>query len=234
MITDARETVADAGYGLVDRIRENPVPAAIAGLGLAWLLFGGGSGRPRRSYRERELPRHRYARGYYGRYAPARSDLYDYEAAYAQGPYYGAEYDAGYEGESDGPVAAARERVGEAADQVRAQAEGLAEGAREQVEELSEEARWQMVRARYRAESMMGQSPLALGAIALGVGAAVGLAGPSTERENEWLGEARDELMEQARGVVSEVGAEAERTVGEKLSESGAGQAQTSSGGSKA
>jgi hypothetical protein len=54
-------------------------------------------------------------------------------------------------------------------------------------------------------------------AVMLGLGAAVGLAVPATERENEWLGEARDSLMEQAKDVISEAGEQARRTAGEAL-----------------
>ena len=43
-----------SGYGIVDRIRENPVPAALAAAGLAWLAFAG---------RREE---HRYSRAIYG------------------------------------------------------------------------------------------------------------------------------------------------------------------------
>ena len=52
MIGDARESVDDLRYGIMDRVRANPVPAALAGLGLAWLLFSDGGGRSRRYRRE--------------------------------------------------------------------------------------------------------------------------------------------------------------------------------------
>jgi hypothetical protein len=39
MVTDAGDTVREAGSGLVDRITSNPIPAAMVGLGLGWLAL---------------------------------------------------------------------------------------------------------------------------------------------------------------------------------------------------
>ena len=55
-----------------------------------------------------------------------------------------------------------------------------------------------MVRAEQGFEEAMYSNPLALGAVALAVGAAIGLALPHTEREDDWTGEVRDRLFEQA------------------------------------
>ena len=48
---------------------------------------------------------------------------------------------------------------------------------------------------------MMSDNPLALGAVALVAGVAVGLALPQTERENEWMGDTRDRVVDQAQDV---------------------------------
>lgn len=53
-------------------------------------------------------------------------------------------------------------------------------------------------------EHYMDENPLAVGAIALAVGAAIGLAIPSTRYENEMMGETRDRLMEQAQTTANE------------------------------
>ena len=53
-------------------------------------------------------------------------------------------------------------------------------------------------------EHYMDENPLAVGAIALAVGAAIGLAIPSTRYENEMMGETRDRLMEQAQSTANE------------------------------
>jgi hypothetical protein len=48
-------------------------------------------------------------------------------------------------------------------------------------------------------ENTLRDNPLALGAVALAVGAAIGLALPHTEREDEWLGGTRDRLFNRAQ-----------------------------------
>ena len=46
---------------------------------------------------------------------------------------------------------------------------------------------------------MLRDTPLALGALGVGVGAAVGLAIPETAKEHEVMGEARDTFVEKAQ-----------------------------------
>ena len=51
---------------------------------------------------------------------------------------------------------------------------------------------------------MLSENPLALGAAATIVGVAVGMTLPETDVENEWMGEARDTVVERAREVASD------------------------------
>jgi hypothetical protein len=60
MASSATETAeewweASGGSSLVDRVRNNPVPAVLAGVGLAWLAFGNGNGGTARRYQSPEL-----------------------------------------------------------------------------------------------------------------------------------------------------------------------------------
>jgi ElaB/YqjD/DUF883 family membrane-anchored ribosome-binding protein len=238
MIGDARDSVNELRYGLVDRVRANPVPAAIAGLGLAWLLFGdSGRSSGRRYYRE---TRYRYggaATADYprraGAYSAAWGNRGDYRGAYgadaAGAPDYAERWHEGDAGtaeqlrqraeearaRAERMAGDARERVGEMAGEAAERVGEMAGGARERVDDLAEVAAEQAYRARDRVGEMLGESPLALGAIAIGIGAAVGLALPSTEPENEWLGETRDQLMARAKDTVADVGQQA-RTVAEE------------------
>ena len=50
----------------------------------------------------------------------------------------------------------------------------------------------------------MQESPLALGAVAVALGTAIGLAVPATRRENEWMGETRDKLVDRAQSVAQD------------------------------
>ena len=78
--------------------------------------------------------------------------------------------------------------------------ESVQQGARDigyQAQSAMSDAQWQLDRT-------MNENPLALGALALGVGAAVALAIPSTKKERELVGEQRDKLVDQAAGAVSQ------------------------------
>jgi hypothetical protein len=202
MIADARETVNDMREGFMDRVRANPVPAAIAGLGLAWLLMSGDSGRQRRG---------RYERGRYS-YQPGPTG-YGYPPGYRPG--YSGAYGAGEMPERSGGVAS---QVGDIADNARERVGDLASGMGEVVDDAREQVGAVTSAARDRVGEMMGESPLALGAIALGLGAAIGLAVPSAQYEREMMGSARDQLMERARGVVAEAGEAAREQTRETMS----------------
>jgi len=51
---------------------------------------------------------------------------------------------------------------------------------------------------------MLHENPLAVGAASLALGAAIGLAIPETQRENQLLGEARDSVMDKTMGTAQD------------------------------
>ena len=68
------------------------------------------------------------------------------------------------------------------------------------------------------------ENPLAVGAVALAVGAALGFAIPLTEAENEYMGEMRDNFFEKAQataqdaiGTVKQMAGEAQKTIVEEV-----------------
>jgi hypothetical protein len=54
-------------------------------------------------------------------------------------------------------------------------------------------------RGRGRLARAVDERPLATCAVALGIGAAIGLLLPETERENDWMGEARESVVSSAQ-----------------------------------
>jgi hypothetical protein len=66
------------------------------------------------------------------------------------------------------------------------------------------EHEWQSVRS--TSADFAQDNPLALGALALAAGVGVGLLLPSTDKEDELLGPARERLVSDARESVREVG----------------------------
>jgi len=210
MVSNVSDSAREAGGGVLDTIRANPVPAALAALGLGWLWLKRPSG-------DGGSARRRYG-GYDGYRAPDRGD-YGYRE-YGDQPGY-----RGYQPGSDqaGPAAVrqtgrrAQHIAGQAAGTVQdaaGQAAGAVQGAagqaagavqeaagqvQDSAQQLGAQMQYGVRRARYGLEDALYETPLGIGAIALAVGVAVGLAAPSTDLENQMMGEARDTVVQQAQ-----------------------------------
>jgi len=137
----AGSTAKGAGSSLWENIQQNPVPAALAGMSIAWMVRG--------------WDRSSTSNGSYDRGS---------EPIYAHP---GDQFDRS-EGKS--------RFVGQALTQV---------------DQFGREVP-------SRAQGMLKDKPLVVGALALGLGAAAGLAAPHTGVEREWLGGTRDQLVQQA------------------------------------
>src|ERR671933_120186 len=86
--------------------------------------------------------------------------------------------------------------------------------------ELGEQARWQTRRIKTNLEHAAEENPLALAVCAAVVGLALGLLLPGTQREDEIMGSARDQLVdraedtfERAKDAAVEAGQQVKETV---------------------
>jgi hypothetical protein len=188
-------TVKGAGATIVDTVRRNPLPAAVIGFGLGWLALSmrkrqnGGN-----SLYEREAPYDGRNGGAYGR--PLPEDSWDATSS------------------QRAVVTAATDALHGAGDAVN----HFATGARDKASDLAVATK-EKAQAGYSAlDHWVHENPLAAGAVALLVGAAVGLALPATAKENELMGPKRDELAhkaaETAQDVVGKVQTVAEKAIG--------------------
>lgn len=217
-----------AGASRLWRIaKQHPGPAAVVGVGLAWLMTEASKkgDDTRRDYG----PRYEGAYGYSG-----RRGYSDY--AGTQGYSYSSEWDeeegrlsSALHGAKDrvtGAASTAKHAVSDAASTAKdavAEATSTAKeavaGAKERVVDATSAARERATelggqareRARYQArQAQMGfwqsmeERPLAIGAAALALGVVAGLMVPSTRKEDELMGETRDRLMERAKEVGGE------------------------------
>ena len=80
------------------------------------------------------------------------------------------------------------------------------------------QAQEQAQRAQSGFERALQENPLAVGIAAIGIGAAVGLAIPSTAKESELMGETRDKLANRAQRQVQEASQRAQRVAQEARS----------------
>ena len=173
---------ADFGRNMNETVRNNPLPVALVGIGLVWMMASGRSGSavhaPRMGTRRHDDPWQASDT------SSGSSSLRD-TAQHAT--------DRAREMADQ-----ARERIADGADSMRERMADTAGSARERVSDLAHRTREQMDHARARASMMINEQPLLVGALGIALGAAVGAALPETRREDELMGELRDDLM--ARG----------------------------------
>jgi hypothetical protein len=272
LMRDAGDTMTEARYTLMDTVRQNPIPAAMVGIGLGWLFMNRGSGRPRRSQQDFERYRSRttYACDYpyypsANAMYPADRERYEREGMMAQGQrrvgegLHRAQDTAGdamsraqdaagnavnrvqdAAGSAVGRVQDAagnvahrvQDAAGNAVNTVQDAAGSAAHRVQDMTGTLASETAYQTQRAEDRLRQALRENPLGVGAIALALGTAVGLAIPETEREHQLMGEARDSLVERAQSaaqdtiekvqqVASDVLQSAENTATEKARDVG-------------
>lgn len=221
MVRNVGDTLDEARYGLMETIRQNPIPAAIVGIGLGWLFMNRRSGTARRYDRYRRQVR------YYRDDQPRYGDQGDYVrgvnyyagATYAPGNDIAGQGQPGARGtlhraqETAGNVVnRAQETVGNVADRTQETVSNVVSQAQETVSNvagqtqeavgyLADQAQYQAQRVEDRFQQTLYENPLAVGAVALALGTAVGFSLPQTQRENELLGEARDTLIDRAQEV---------------------------------
>ena len=119
----------------------------------------------------------------------------------------------------------ARETVGEYATSAKETAGEYAQSARESARSAARRARSAANTATTATTDWVTDNPMAAGAIALAVGAAIGLSAPRTELENCTMGETRDRALEKAsqlaknlkENVGNKVATAAENIVGDSI-----------------
>jgi hypothetical protein len=137
-------TAGDTAGDIFGMIRRNPVPAALAGLSIAWLVMNREDG--------------------------SRGEEMLYQARHAVGD----------------TVGQAGEKVADTASQAQERAGVMA------------------VRAQGQFQQTLWDNPLVVGAAAMALGAAIGLAVPETPQEHQLMGQARDNLMQKAQGMAQD------------------------------
>jgi gas vesicle protein len=181
MAQNAADRVNEARQSITNTIRENPIPAAMVGVGLGWLIWGG---------------RQQGASGSGSRYAArARRGLSDVSLG---GSAEGTEFSGPYAEPS--AAFAASERGGGIGESVKETAGELADRAQNVAGTVAEQTRTQS----RRVQEQFFENPLAIGTATLALGLAAGLAVPATRKEAELVGDARDKLVDRVRNVARE------------------------------
>jgi len=110
-----------------------------------------------------------------------------------------------------------KDKVGEVTDQVQQRVSETTGQVKQRVSQVTALTQDQAQRAAAGFQQMLYENPLAVGAMAMTLGAAVGMAVPATRPEQRIMGEARDRLMEKAQQTTQEVAQKVQNVAHEAL-----------------
>ena len=190
MAQQAVDRVNETRRSFTNTIRENPIPAAMVGIGLGWLFLSG------RQQQGSSGSRSRYS----GRAERSRGDIS--ARAYTAGTEFGGPYaepsaafgPTGRVSQEGGGIGEAVSGIGES---VKETAGELADRAQNVAGTVADQTRTQT----RRVQDQFYESPLAIGAATLALGVAAGFAVPATRKEAELFGDTRDKLVDRVRDV---------------------------------
>jgi ElaB/YqjD/DUF883 family membrane-anchored ribosome-binding protein len=241
---------------LVDTMKQNPIPTALVGIGLGWLLMEGMRSSDREDYRYHHsvydydnqrlyTPENYYEGSYTGtqqstmgkvqhRMSDAAHTVQDKTGHVVQGAKETASNVAHTVSDTASNVAhtvsdtasnvahtvsdtasSVAHTVSDTASNVANTVSDTAREAKEMTYRAQEKMRYQAQRAKSNFQYMLEENPLAVGAVAIAAGATLGLMLPSTQKEDELMGETRDHMVEQAKETAKETAKKAQHVAGE-------------------
>lgn len=202
---------------VANTIWSNPIPIAMFGVGLAWFMSVNRQAKEHARYPRRQRAVHRTG------YHPDAE--IGYESAHAtahhstnsgDGMLHRASSKVNETGRDLKDKASEMgERLSSSASEVTERARHISQNAASRLQETAEEAQAhleqmgqrsqeQYYRAKDSFSQLLEEQPLVVGALGLAMGAALGAILPTTRRENELLGQTRDELLERATETARE------------------------------
>jgi len=205
VMSSASETAKEASSTIVETIQRNPLPSALIGIGVGWLWM---NNRKQSAYQPR----------YEGR--PFLDDLsvsYEAQTPYPQTQPQWGEQQTSSQSSVRQTLDQAKERVGEVTEQVQQRVGDATEKVQQRVSQVAAQTQEQAQRAATAMQQMLWENPLAVGALAMTLGAAVGMAVPASRPERQMMGEARDRLIEKAQQTTQEVAQKVQNVAHEAL-----------------
>jgi ElaB/YqjD/DUF883 family membrane-anchored ribosome-binding protein len=218
MVHEARETMTSAGSTTIDTVKSNPIPAALVAVGLGWLIVS--SLKTRSTYDPRIQ-----ARSFDGIDEDGYAYSYDQGVARANARAHGASprrprrvIERGRRVvEKVGSSVAST--VSETAEHLAGDASSIAHDAGTRGRRIARRASTQARRAEQGFEHQLHDHPVAFGAVAVAIGAAIGLLLPRTETEDRLVGAKKDRLLDTAKERFEDVARQAIDSVQEKAGE---------------
>ncbi len=181
----------DLGRQAWGAAKQNPAAFALVGAGLSLLLTGTGSRPEIRTPAPSSVPPQKAFVGFDARVAAADEEMKK-------------EMTGMMEHDTAPRAAWLRARLNDGLDALPEAARSRVLQAREAAVDAQEKVEAQARKTAQKSRTFMQDQPLAVGAIALGLGALIGALLPSTKREDDLLGEHRDAVMVSAKSVLQE------------------------------
>ena len=194
-----RDVTSNPG-NILDTIKSNPVPAGMVGLGLAMLMMNRGKQGQDRRY---GMSGAGYQSFDYGSSLPGD---HGYTRQSSWEPQRWERRSGGSPLDRTGQaVAGAAGSAGEAvsgvADEAGRRVGELADTVGQTAGEIPQQAGYYVQQGSSQVRRFIDENPLGAGVIAVAAGAALGMLLPSTEIERQTIGQARDQLVEQAEST---------------------------------
>lgn len=221
MVQSAQDTVSEAGNSMMHTIKSNPVPMALIGAGLAWLFV---NNRRKSSSTVRFDSGSRYDTNgdtqRFDRPSDAFGETVNKSTHRLSAAVGGATHRVGDFASDTGHRIAdvshnAVDAMGRVAHNATDVAGNIAHAAAEKSTQLARATRDGVVSLEQRTSNRYHSNPMAFGAAILAAGTAIGLAIPSTRREDQLIGGVRDQLM----GKVGDLAHEALDKMGDAAKE---------------
>jgi len=211
----ANDTTKGLGSAIMGTIEQNPLPAALAAIGLGWLYLKRPKGAAQSSaptaypaYRDGQAGRPTVgdaagsAAGAVGDAAGSAAGAVGDAAGSAAGGVGDAMSTVGEAlGSAAGTVG---NTVGSAAGAVGETVGGAAAGTQDAAQGLVAEVQHQAQRLGSGFQTLAQENPLAVGVAGVAVGSVIGLLVPETQGERQLMGGARDTLLDKAAGTAQE------------------------------
>jgi len=230
------DTAKDAGSTVVETVRTNPLPYALVGLGLGLLYMNSRNPGPRtRRMHERRAFADSHPAYSYNPAAGNDSYRSSYETGTSSRAAGSQNLDALRPGETHAErsivgdtVRQARDKIGDVAETVQNKAGHVVEFAHDKAGQVVDQVQETMSEigtrttdhAREMAQGFhrtLEHNPLLVGAVAMGIGAAIGFMMPETQPENRLMGETRDRLVENVQHTAHEVADKVQTVASETL-----------------
>jgi ElaB/YqjD/DUF883 family membrane-anchored ribosome-binding protein len=175
MIGRAGNTIKDTGRSAAGVVRKYPIPVALIGLGVGMLV----------------------ARAF-------RANGYDYDETSRGSSRTRSQNVVGSQSQSRYAMGESRNTTTGTLNQVRGTANDLAHRSTEALNNLGSKAKDSASAIGNRFGQVMRENPLAIGAVAVAAGTAVGLVLPTTKFEHEYIGETGEKVVDKAQEVARE------------------------------